>query len=362
MASLLTNQSATPATTEGAIQAGATLPAIPSLDSSFGALLIGTCFGLMLYGLTVHQAYRYFRLYPTDTVFLRSLVTFALLLETAHSVCSMHVIYYYLVTNYANPGALLEDVWSLRTLTWLSGLAIVLAQGFYARRVYMIGQGWRFLVAAAVTLIIIELGFVIGGTFSGPHISAATVEGFILATIIEYRRVAWLVSVVYGITAPCDILLTGSLIWVLLKKRTGFKRTDALISVIIVYTVNTGLVTGIFSFITFLFALIMPDNLVYIGISFFGAKLYVTSVLAVLNSRRELNDGILNGFDCTSFDLEELPKLRTPSAFGASLQFGANSQAGAAKTATIDIHMTRVREETFDFERSLDGSMQEDSK
>ncbi|KAI0351875.1 hypothetical protein OH77DRAFT_1429171 [Trametes cingulata] len=352
MASLSTNQSAASAAGIGGAVADGTTPAPPSLDNSFGALFIGMCFGLMLYGLTVHQAFRYFRLYPSDTVLLKCFVAFALLLETIHSICSMHVIYHYLVTNYFKPAALVEDVWSLRTLTWVSGLAIVLSQGFYARRVYMIGQGWRFLVAAAVTLIIIELGFVI----------AATAEGFILATIIQYRRVAWLVSVVYGVTAPCDILLTGSLIWVLLKKRTGFKRTDALISVIILYTINTGLVTGIFSFLTFMCALIMPDNLIYIGISFFGAKLYVTSVLAVLNSRKSLNDGIMNGFDCTSIDLEGLPNLPTPSNYGGSLHFGAVSQASAAaKPTTIDIHVSRTQE-TFDAERSVDGSMQEESK
>lgn len=62
-------------------------PLLPALDNTYGALMIGTAFGLMfvtrhvsrclqvlktrltsyrIYGMTVLQTYRYFRLYPDD--------------------------------------------------------------------------------------------------------------------------------------------------------------------------------------------------------------------------------------------------------------------------------------------------------
>ncbi|EIW55352.1 uncharacterized protein TRAVEDRAFT_51476 [Trametes versicolor FP-101664 SS1] len=34
---------------------------VPALDNTFGALLLGTFLGLVLYGLTLHQGYRYTR-------------------------------------------------------------------------------------------------------------------------------------------------------------------------------------------------------------------------------------------------------------------------------------------------------------
>ncbi|OJT12910.1 hypothetical protein TRAPUB_10541 [Trametes pubescens] len=117
----------------------------------------------------------------------------------------------------------------------------------------------------------------------------------------------WMVSVVYGVTVSCDIILTGSLTWVLLKKRTGFKNTDSLIAVIVLYSINTGLMTGVFGLLVFIFALVMPNNLVYIGISIFGTKLYINSVLAVLNSRKSLNNRNLNGFELNSFDTSGMP-------------------------------------------------------
>ncbi len=72
---------------------------LPSLDDSFGALFIGMCFCILcvfpsvhvlpfsadgavlrnyrLYGLTLHQTYRYFRLYPQDLKWLKYMVCLA---------------------------------------------------------------------------------------------------------------------------------------------------------------------------------------------------------------------------------------------------------------------------------------------
>ncbi|KAI0628212.1 hypothetical protein C8Q77DRAFT_479432 [Trametes polyzona] len=308
------------------------LPALPALDNTFGAVFLGTSFGLILYGLTIQQAYHYFRLYPSDPLFLRSFVTICLLIETLHSVCSMHVVYHYLVSNYFNPLALTFDVWSLQTLTWVSGITIILAQSFYARRVYRLSEGWRYriLVAIAIVLIIVELGFTL----------AATAEGFILPTLAEYRKVAWLISVVYGVTVFCDILLAGSLTWMLLKKRTGFKHTDSLIQVIVLYTVNTGALTSMFGLVGFLLALIMPDNLIYIGVSLFGTKLYINSVLAVLNSRKGLNNRT-NGLELNTFDENGFPSSHGGSSGSRnrSNHLGSALRMATPKVAPFDIQV-----------------------
>ncbi len=66
----------------------------PSLDETYGAYLLGTFIATVyvraammitnkadshssFYGISVHQLYRYFRQFPTDTVFIRCLVRHA---------------------------------------------------------------------------------------------------------------------------------------------------------------------------------------------------------------------------------------------------------------------------------------------
>ncbi|KAI0375301.1 hypothetical protein BV20DRAFT_260929 [Pilatotrama ljubarskyi] len=212
---------ASPANTTASAGAAAAAPSLPALDNTFGAMFLGTVFGQMLYGLTVYQTYKYFRLFTKDTPFHKVLVVTVLLLETFHAVLCIHVCYYYVITNYANPVALTKDIWSLRLLTVVTGAAIILSQSFYARRVWLIGRGFRFVVIIAIVLMLGEAAFTM----------AATVESFILPTLYDFRQFSWMVS----------------------ATRTGFKTTDNIIEVLILYMVNTGLLTGIISVIAFVF-------------------------------------------------------------------------------------------------------------
>ncbi|KAI0749997.1 hypothetical protein C8Q80DRAFT_662345 [Daedaleopsis nitida] len=86
-------------------------PTAPSLQNTFGAFLICTFLGFLIYGITSHQAYRYFRLYPSDRKTLKIFVLFLGLLDTVHTITNAHACYHYLITNYFNPCKLAEGVW-----------------------------------------------------------------------------------------------------------------------------------------------------------------------------------------------------------------------------------------------------------
>ena len=47
-----------------------------------------------------------------------------------------------------------------------------------------------------------------------------------------------------GIASLADTIMTAALIFSLHRSRTGVKRTDSLINVLILYAINTGLLTG----------------------------------------------------------------------------------------------------------------------
>ncbi|KAI0357947.1 hypothetical protein OH77DRAFT_1519237 [Trametes cingulata] len=256
----------------------ALLPKLPALDNTFGAVLLGTFLGLILYGLTLHQSYRYFRLYPADSRILKSLVAVVILLETVTSIFSMHVCYYYLTSNYFNPTALLHGIWSINLFPIASGVVMVTTQSFFARRVWLVGPHYRPVVVLAGVLCIAELGFFF----------AATSEAFIIPTFEGFRKVTWLVSTGSTMAVTADVLLTIALIIVLHRSRTGLRRTDSMIDVMITYSVNTGLLTGIFNLLSLLFAFIRPGDLIYIGFGIPGVKLYATTLLAALNSRQSI--------------------------------------------------------------------------
>ncbi|KAJ3008689.1 hypothetical protein NUW54_g3061 [Trametes sanguinea] len=101
-----------------------------NLPRTFGAYLICTFFGCIMLGLTIHQTYRYFRFYPNDLLSLKALVCLVLGLDILHSVSSMHICYFYLVSNFFKPARLLEGVWSIRLIILEMGLLIVVAHWY----------------------------------------------------------------------------------------------------------------------------------------------------------------------------------------------------------------------------------------
>ncbi|KAI0712582.1 hypothetical protein C8Q76DRAFT_490194 [Earliella scabrosa] len=250
-------------------------PQIPAIDNTYGAVLLGSNFSLILYGFNLHQAYRYIRQFPNDSRFVKTVVWLVLGLETMNSAFCMHITYSHLVTNYFNPIALTFAWWSLDSMPLAAGISIITSQCFFIRRVYKLGGIQRIVSYIAMGLLLVEFAFCM----------AATVEAFIQPSYEAYQSVTWLISVAFGIIVFTDGMLTTSLIVALRRGRTGYRRTDSLIDLLVLYAITTGLLTTFINLAAFFFALFMPDNLIYVGVNIFAGKLYVTSLFAALNSR-----------------------------------------------------------------------------
>ncbi|KAI0808225.1 hypothetical protein C8Q74DRAFT_121884 [Fomes fomentarius] len=255
------------------------------VDSTLGALLIGTLIGLMLYGFSVHQAYRCQRLRADWRS--RTLVSAIIVLETAHSVSYMHLSYFYLVTSKSS--ALRSDVqrsvWSANILGIFSGLIFSLCQSFLAWRVHKLWprHGLRVVVAAALLTL---------GQFA--MTIAATVLLFMRTPDQHTSTIQALNGTHSGMVVAANIILTVSLIYRLRRSRTGFCRTDSIIDIIIVYTVNTGFLIGISTLAAFIFALAWPKSQVGAAVDMVATKIYAITLLAEMNSRENVLQALEN--------------------------------------------------------------------
>ncbi|KAJ8495506.1 hypothetical protein ONZ51_g1677 [Trametes cubensis] len=244
------------------------LPQLPSLNDTLGAVLLGAIFGFI-----------YYRMYPNDGVMLKGLILIIVAMETFHTAMWILVCYEYLVVSYFNPLNLITIHWYIRLTIPLTAFTGIFSQIFYAGRVYYIGPQYRLLVAIAVVVMFVSLGWDL----------VATAKVFRSKTLLEFEQYSWIVSVAYGLAVLCDIITASALIFVLRRSRTGVRRTDSVVDVLVLYTINTGLLTTVVGMLVFIFALVRPGNLIYAAISIPGVKLYSNSVLAMLNSRRSLS-------------------------------------------------------------------------
>jgi len=87
-----------------------------------------------------------------------------------------------------------------------------------------------------------------------------------------------------------DIVLAAFLTITLARRASGFKRTKSTAHKIILYTVNTSLLTSITALVGIITAVTMPSNLVFTAIIFVLPKLYLNSMLGLLNCRKKLRE------------------------------------------------------------------------
>ncbi|KAI8970729.1 hypothetical protein BD414DRAFT_540745 [Trametes punicea] len=130
-------------------------------------------------------------------------------------------------------------------------------------------------------------------------------------------------------------------------------RTDTVLDTLILYTINTGLLTSVCSVLAFIFVIILPGNLIYAGISVAGTKLYAISVLAVLNSRRYISDRFMD--DVLSFSL---PDLAAPPHTGTDRSIVWDAPARRSACATVEVEGGSVGsvEMVMTFARAGDGA------
>jgi hypothetical protein len=228
-----------------------------------------------LWGVSCIQTWYYFRRYPKDFWYVKLLVVVTMIVDTIHQILITHTIYFYLVTNYAYPPALASMIWSMNLQVVFNGMLDLLVQGFLTYRVYLLSYKNRLLAGAFALMVL--------GLFSIQL--AYTILALQLVPIVELARLKALAMSVDIMAATLDLLLAVTLCYLLHTSRTGFKTTDNTISRIMLFTVNTGLMTSICATTALITYLVFRNALIYVAFYFLGGRLYTNSLLATLNSR-----------------------------------------------------------------------------
>ncbi|EDQ99821.1 uncharacterized protein LACBIDRAFT_315197 [Laccaria bicolor S238N-H82] len=270
---------------------------LPKFDNSLGALLIGGMVAMALWGVTCVQSYSYFTSPSKDRPFIKFTVAFLLILDTFDSALNTHILYHYMVTNYVNPFALLVPVWSIIihvTITpgILQSLSNFIIRTMFALRIYRLSKGNRPLTGwiMAVSTTDLVVGLVITVKAAEENFGAIPSVLWTLSPPFLLLVLQFLMYLTFAVGTTSDLSLALALCYLLHRSRTGFRKTDSLIKVLILYTVNTGMIVALDASLGMIMYVLMPDNLIFLGIYLLLSKLYLNSYLAALNARRDLRD------------------------------------------------------------------------
>ncbi|KAL0565271.1 hypothetical protein V5O48_016757 [Marasmius crinis-equi] len=278
---------------------------------TMGAMLIGVLIATMLYGVSIVQTYIYFCIKSPeiprereDSWFLKTLVAAVFLCDTVHQILISHTsahaflsltafahftsrasVYTYVITEYGKPTTLNEAVWSLLAEVLFNGLSGFLAQSFYALRVWRCMLIFNFrLLDNATTLTLFYGPFSLFCEFGS--ITAFGIKALVsVKTFTDLAHMKRLSVLVNALAAAGDIYIAAVLTILLYKSKTGFRRSDAMITRLMVFAINTGLLTALCAIGSLVSICVAPTTFLYIGFFFVIGRLYANSLLCALNAR-----------------------------------------------------------------------------
>ncbi|KAF9063744.1 hypothetical protein BDP27DRAFT_1405646 [Rhodocollybia butyracea] len=254
---------------------------VPSLDKTYGAMLVGIFFSMFLQGVLTLQTVTYYDSYPKDQAWTKLVVATVWCFDTFQLILIAQSAYHYLISNWGIPSALLVSTWELDLNVTFIGLSTFVCQLFFLRRIWVFsGKKMKHIIIVgllgalcAVTLIVDVV---------------AMVSVLKNSSVAEFgsQKVTILVAFISGAVADVSIALLLS--YYIRRNKGGFKKTDSIITLIIRYTITTGVVTSLLGIFTLVAYFLSPDGLIFIGMHFCLGRLYTNALLATLNSRSKL--------------------------------------------------------------------------
>ncbi|KAF8910258.1 hypothetical protein CPB85DRAFT_1435349 [Mucidula mucida] len=260
-----------------------------SLNSSMGALFIGMVLGAVLWGVSCVQTWYYFDNFGKDPVYLRVTVFVTWCSDTVHQALITHAVYTYVITGFGDRNGLNTVLWSIYLEVLFNGLTGFLVQSFFVHRI------WTFRRNVSVVLFISAL---VAAEFA---VSLAYVGlGMRLKTFDELVQIKGVSMSINGLAAAGDVAISIAICTMLESSKSGFGWSNHVINRLMIFAINSGLLTSLCAIMSLICITALPDTLIYFVFYFIIRAsacyadftdyriVYSNSLLATLNYRKSM--------------------------------------------------------------------------
>jgi len=213
---------------------------------------------------------------------MKSLVILVYISDTVSQALMVQVAYVYLITNYANPLFLTKLVSTLLPIMLMTAILSLGVQSFFIMRIWRLSKKniWvtGFVMAISLAQFFSNIAFY--GVAHGYTDFAQLVPKTDFMHVIN------------ALMAASDATIAIVLSFLLHTSRSGFRKTDTIINRLIMFTVNTGVLTGVCAVLTLITNIAFPNTFIYMIFYILVARVYTNSLLATLNSRDSVRRGM----------------------------------------------------------------------
>ncbi|KAF7353817.1 hypothetical protein MVEN_01067300 [Mycena venus] len=229
-------------------------------------MFIGMFLNWGLFGILLVQVYIYFSVFSKDRTWWKALVVLIVFLEVVETFSSTKDMIQIFGTGWGNMNTLDDVGWAWFSVPVMGAIIAFVCQSFYGWRIYIIGQSpFFFALVLLVSLVQLAAGIWTGATAT------------------------WLAT-----TSLADLLIVfGTMFYLRRSTDPEFtsKRTNSLISRLIMLTAETGVVCALCALVDLvLFAKLKGTNW-HLSVCIELSKIYSNSILLIFNSRAHMGHG-----------------------------------------------------------------------
>ncbi|KAH7908871.1 hypothetical protein BJ138DRAFT_1156606 [Hygrophoropsis aurantiaca] len=269
-------------------------PVVIDLGSTYGVTLAGVCIAYILYGILCLQIFLYFIRCKSDSIALKMMVVAWWMLDTAHELLSTVGVWQFLVSNFGNATFIAALHVPLPLSTIFLGLISASVQAFMVWRIWRCTYDNDLICLSLSDTL--QLAAIIG--YSPPSWPQGLLSSQVLCIvwiirILDVRNLDSLgetenfIIAYDAIAAVVDIATSIILCALLATNRSDdfSKKTDAIITRLIILSINTGLWTSLFALMSVIMIKATPGTLIFCIWQIPLSPLYCNTAVGCLNAR-----------------------------------------------------------------------------
>ncbi|TFK84685.1 hypothetical protein K466DRAFT_601803 [Polyporus arcularius HHB13444] len=305
----------------------------PSLNVLAGPQLMGFLLNWTLQGVLTIQCTFYHTWFPRDNLGLKCLVYGILIYEWVQTGLITAVAFDNFVYGYGSITALTAFHNSWFSVTVMSAIASCVVQSFFAWRIYIIGRS-KLLTAVIVTISFCQMAVGVAGGVMLNVVDPSASEASAVTPVIA----SWLAG-----AAAVDVVIAVSMTILLLRAKSGLRKSNDLIDKLIRLGIETGTVTAAVAILDLIFFTVLSNTLLHECPALILPKLYSNSLLVSLNNRvfmqrnKDSNTITVDSYPMTGTQLSTLATASVdPNKSGVSLHGDARDRSG------LQVHVHEV--------------------
>ncbi|KAG2152519.1 hypothetical protein BD769DRAFT_45376 [Suillus cothurnatus] len=233
--------------------------------------------------------------FPNDHRAMKLTVAAVLASQIAHVICVSATLWNAVVSGYGNPLTLLIFPLGADAVILFTAITGGLVESSFAFRLWKLSKSLTLpLISLALCLLTQSIAL------------AMTVKAFVMTSLVTFATDEnILITLSFTSRLVCELTLTQSMVWYLRKQRSStFSRTTTKIDRMVLWTLETGLITSLVVVFIMSFFLAMKQNYIWIGMYAILATVNANSLLASLNGRL-----IIRSVPNDSFNMNTLSSL-----------------------------------------------------